>query len=580
MNDASSAKMGNRSRTKKLPDGNGPSKMTGSKFIAETIKGYGITHIFHMETVLLKTLVELEALGVKRILTHGEKAAAYMADGYARARRGPAICMAQSVGAANMAAGLQDPYLGNSPVISITGRKPPMDQHRNAYQEILHGSMFDPVTKFNACVETTEQLPHLLRQAFREATSGCPGPVHLDMIGHQAQVTEEGTADLEIAIEAPYTHYPPFRPEPEESLLKKAAALLQKSKCPVMIAGGGATASSAGPEIVKLAEMLSIPVATSLNGKECIMDSHPMSIGVPGRYSRWCTNQIISGADLVFYVGSGTGDTMTNSWTVPKPGTAIIQIDIDPSELGRNYANTLGILGDAKVALQGLMKWIKPRKTPSPWSVNAQKILKKWRAEVAPLMNSDKVPIQPERLCKELTAVLPRNAILVADTGCSSIWTGTMVFLNHPGQRYIRCAGSLGWGLPGSLGVKCAAPDRPVICFTGDGGLWYHLSELETARRFGIKTLTVVNNNHGLVQCVAPVERSYGNRPGKSSELWAYRDTNFARIAEEMGCLGIRVERPGDIAGALKKALASDLPSVVEVITDAECNIPDAKRGL
>ena len=178
------------------------SKMSGARFIAETFKGYGVTHVFFVEAILRRTLVEMEALGIRRILTHSEKAAAYMADGYARMSRRPGICMSQSVGAANLASGLQDPYLGLSPVIALTGKKPPFAQHRNAYQEIPHGPMFESVTKYNVSIDTGEQLPYFLRQAFREACSGAPGPVHLDVAGYCGEVIEATEGSFEVTIEA------------------------------------------------------------------------------------------------------------------------------------------------------------------------------------------------------------------------------------------------------------------------------------------------------------------------------------------------------------------------------------------
>ena len=549
-------------------------KMTGAKFITETFKGYGITHVFFMEIILLESLVEMEALGIKRILTHSEKAAAYMADGYARVRRGPGICMSQSVGAANLASGLQDPYLGHSPVIALTGRQEFIAQYRNAYQEILHGPLFDPVTKYNIKVDTVEQLPYLLRQAFREATSGSPGPVHLDILGVQGQSIEKAEAELEVLIEKSFAHYPSRRPEPETEVVKEAARLLEEAEKPVIVAGGGATASSAGPEIVKLAEMISIPVATSLAGKETILENDPLNVGVVGRYSRWCANRIVSEADLVLFIGSGTGDLVTNNWRIPRVGTPVIQIDINPSELGRSYPNVVGLMGDAKVTVQRLKELLRPRNSMSKWAKYAQKIVKAWRDEMEPLRNSNATPIRPEKICKEITECLPSNGILVVDTGYSAIWTGTMFYLTHPDQRLIRCAGSLGWGFPASLGVKCGAPDRPVICFTGDGGFWYHLSELETACRYGIKTVTVVNNNSAFRQCLDTINPVYGDRPGNKDEICKFREVNFARIAQEMGCLGIRVEHADDISGALQKALNADVPSVVEITTGIEYGAP------
>ena len=261
---------------------------TGGKFLAEALKAYGVTHVFVAPAIAREALAELSQLGVKSIVTHGEKAAAYMADGYARAANRPGICFAQSVGAANLAAGLQDAYLGLSPVIAMTGRKTPLEQHKNAYQEIEHSKPFASVTKFSASVERVEQLPYLLRQAFREATSGAPGPVHLDLQGMTGNVIMQSEADLELVVEDSFTSRPAFRPEASADTVRQAAQVLSRAQRPVIIAGGGVTSSQAKQEVVELAEMLSIPVATSLNAKATIPDNHPLSVGVVGSYSRLC----------------------------------------------------------------------------------------------------------------------------------------------------------------------------------------------------------------------------------------------------------------------------------------------------
>ena len=551
------------------------SKMTGARFIAETLKGYGVTHVFFVEAILRKTLVEMEVLGIKRILAHTEKAAAYMADGYARVSGRVGVCMAQSVGAANLASGLQDPYLGLSPVIAITGKKRPVAQHRNAYQEIIHHPLFEPVTKYNVDVDTVDQLPYYLRQAFREAVSGNPGPVHLDMGGGYAgEGVEAAEGYFEIVVEEPFTHCPPMRPEPDTEAVRDAVRLLEQAEKPVIVAGGGARTSGAGPEIVELAEMLSIPVATSLNGKEIILDHHPLSVGVVGTYSRWCANRVVSEADLVLFVGSHTGDQVTNEWTIPKMGTPVIQIDIDLLELGRNYPNTVSLLGDAKVTVRKMKESVKGRISRKSWTERARQWVDDWRKEAEPLLHSDAVPIRPERLCKEITDTLPADSILVSDTGYAGIWTGAMIDLAHPKQTYIRAAGSLGWGFPAAMGAKCAAPDRPVICFIGDGGFFYHLGELETASRCGINVVTVVNNNHCLRQCVEGINKAYGDRPGNRDEQCKFQDVDFSKVAQEMGCMGIRVTQPDEIADAIRKALASHRPAVVDVITDAAVKAP------
>ena len=161
----------------------------------------------------------------------------------------------------------------------------------------------------------------------------------------------------------------------------------------------------------------------------------------------------------------------------------------------------------------------------------------------------------PQQLCGELTEYLPEDAILVSDTGHSGIWTGTMVDLKYPEQRYIRCAGSLGWGLPAAIGAKAAAPERPVMCFTGDGGIWWHLSELESALKAGIPTVTVINNNHSLNQEQGGVESTYGGRTTGSDELWLFPETDFAGIAKSMGCFGVTVNKPSELPTALDQAL-------------------------
>ncbi len=176
----------------------------------------------------------------------------------------------------------------------------------------------------------------------------------------------------------------------------------------------------------------------------------------------------------------------------------------------------------------------------------------------------------PERLCRELTDYLPSDSILVSDTGHSGIWTGTMIDFKHPDQSFIRCSGSLGWGLPAAMGAKCAQPDRPVICFTGDGGIWYHIAELDTAMKSEINAVIVVNNNHSLNQEQGGVESVYGGRTAGSDELWLFPDADFAKMAESMGCLGITVNKPSELAGALDQALDSGRPAVVDVKTHVE----------
>ncbi len=312
-------------------------KMTGAECLADMLEGYGVSHVFMVPAVLRRTFAEMERrTSIKRIHTHGEKSAAYMADGYARASAKPGICMAQVIGALNLAAGLRDAYLAHAPVIAMTGGRDPKTKFRKVYQEVDDVPAFEPVTKFNATIDEVSRIPDMVRQAFRVATSGTPGPVHLQFRGNEGQIDLE-EADMEPLVEPLFASVPPFRPEPDSASVLAALKVLQEAARPVIVAGGGVRASGAGAELVALAERLGIPVATSLNGKDTIAGTHPLSVGVVGTYSRESANRVVAQADTVCFIGTEAGSMTTHFWAVPKIGISAVQIDIEPQALGRNY---------------------------------------------------------------------------------------------------------------------------------------------------------------------------------------------------------------------------------------------------
>ncbi len=545
-------------------------KMSGARLFAEMMRGYEVTHIFFVPAFMLKSFAEMADMPIRRVMVHGEKAAVYMADGYARLSGKPGVCMAQMIGASNLAAGLRDGHMAGAPIIAITGGPTPQSRYKHAYQEVDDVTQFESVTKFNAQVDQVSRLPDLLRQAFRMATSGAPGPAHLRIQGHLGQVTEQ-EAELDPLVETAYRRVPAFRSEPEMQRVRDALMALGAAKRPVIVAGGGVIRSGATREVVELAEMLAIPVATALNAKAALPDAHPLNVGVPGAYSRDCANRVLAEADLVFFVGSHAGGQVTNNWMFPPPGTQVIQLDIDPAELGRNYPNAVSILGDARTTLRRMIDAAarRPSNAMAEWVKTAQKHVASWRAENAEMRSADVAPIRPERICKEISDVLPPDGVVVSDTGHAGIWTARFIEFRHPGQSYLRTAGSLGWGFPAALGAKCAAPDRPVVCFTGDGGFYYHIGELETARRHNINAVIVVNNNSALNQEIKLNDIAYGGKQrGRAEEMWRFPEVNFADVAKSFGCAGIRVEKPGDLKDALQRALAMERPVVVDVVTD------------
>ncbi|HEV8678089.1 MAG TPA: thiamine pyrophosphate-binding protein, partial [Stellaceae bacterium] len=377
--------------------------MNGAEWLARALAGTGMSHVFFVESVMRRTLLQLEDLGVKPVLAHSEKAAAYMADGYARVAGRPGVCMAQAVGAANLASGLQDPWLGRSPVIALTGHKPASFQHRNSYQEIAHAPLFAAVTKFSSPVDSTSELPRLLRHAWRAALADTPRPTHLDFDGHQGDTIELGHTAEPPVIEDGARAIPVHRPVADERDIERAAALLTGARRVAIVAGDGAAASGAGREVLALAEALAAPVATTLGARGIIPTRHRLSAGVAGSYSAPPANRIVCAADLVLFIGCDTGDQVTHSWRVPAIDTKIVQIEADPLEIGRSYPNTTGLLGDPKATLARLNQVVGRPARDSGFADEAARIVADWRESMVSLVAKNTAPISVERLCAEVT---------------------------------------------------------------------------------------------------------------------------------------------------------------------------------
>jgi len=552
-------------------------KQTVAAVMADMFKAYGVTHVFYLPAVLRRMLMELEKrTDIKRIHAHSEAGAVYMADGYARATGRPGICMAQIVGALNLCAGIRDAHLAKAPLIALTGGREADHRDRWAYQEVDDLPAFTPYTKMNAAIDDPSRLPDMLRQAFRMSTAGSPGPVHLQLAGNTGQAIEGAEIDWDGITEPRYGQVPPDRPQPDPERVRQAVERIAAAERPVIVAGAGVRASGANEALVHLAEQMQVPVATSLNAKDAILEDNPLSVGVVGTYSRRSANQVVAAADLVIFIGTRAGGMTTHFWTIPAEGTASVQIDIDPGVPGRNYPTDVSVIGDAKATLERMAE----HNTPVPagrgaWIDQVQEIRKSYKDDYAADYRSDATPPHPARIVHELSEAMPEDAIVVVDTGHSGMWMGGMFEQRHPGQSYIRSAGHLGWAFPAAIGAKCGAPDRPVICFMGDLGFWYHMAEVETAVRNGVNTITVINNNHSGNQALNGMIRLYDGKPTeRSNEMWVQNETNFAKIAEDMGALGIRVERPGDIAQAFQTALKADRPVVIDVVSDINIVAP------
>ncbi|MFA9496622.1 MAG: thiamine pyrophosphate-binding protein [Candidatus Bathyarchaeota archaeon] len=541
-------------------------QMKGAAAIAKTMAAHGVEHFFHVSGGMISLFVELEDAGIDLVLARSEKAAAYMADGYSRISYKPGVCYGQAgPGAINLAAGISEAYWTCTPVIALTGSTSLSDLYKFQYQELDEMPFFEPTTKWNAQIFQADRAGEITRDALNISTSGSPGPVHINL--HYNAANEMGEAP-EPRREEYARSYPNGRTHPNMDDLKKVAEILAGANRPLIVAGGGVIISRAWDEVVKLAEYMYIPVATTLSGKGTIPDHHPLSIGVAGRYSSSMANKIVEDTDVVFYIGSRAGGMATDNWTVPGQEATIIQLDIEPESIGRNYYPAARMICDAKLGVQDLLKVVKEMmKKPEKrkYLDTISKLKKEWRREVASVMESNAVPIKPHRIIKEIRQILGDQDIVVADTGQMGAWTGVLYPIIAPGRTYIRAAGTLGWSLPAAIGAKFAAGDNKVLDVTGDGGVAYHISELETALRLEKPFVAVVFNNVTLGML------HYGFKwrgDGKALKSSDFIDVDYGKIAEAFNCYGQRVEKPGEIGEAIQNAFDSGKPAIVDVMID------------
>ncbi len=547
-------------------------RMKGQQFLAELMRRSGTKAVFFVPTFLYPTLVELAEDSIKRVLCHSEKAAGYMADGYAQASGTPTIVIAQGgPGATNLYAGLVDAWQSNTPLLAVTPVLPGSRYHGNSYQEAYVD--FRPVTKYDAEVRSIDRMAEFFGKAYREMTTGAPRPVHLYLDG----ALEAAEAEFDFRyLDQRYFSYPAFRPRADDDLVAQAVQELRRAERPVMVCGRGAVVSGAWEEVTALAEQLDIPVTTTLGGKGSIDDRHPLALGVTGSYRRPSTVPVITEADLVCYVAGHHGGATTNLRQIPKPGVRAIHIDINPAQPGANYPNVLPLVGDARTVLQQMLAVARlgRRDTHREWVAKAQKGLREWRESEHEHMYGNAVPIRPERLTIDVVEACPENTLYVTDTGYVGTWAG--VFMDLPaGRNFLHCEGSLGWAFPAAMGAKAAVPERPVVAFTGDGGFFYHLTELETAVRNRINLVTVVLNNQAMAFQTHLLRTAW---PGSRDldKLSEFKETNFANIARAMGAWGVRVVDPKDIGKAMRDAIDADMPAVVDVIIDQAAVAPVA----
>lgn len=539
-------------------------RVPANRAIAETLALYDVKYTFGM-----RILEEADPAVTQPVLIHYESTAGLMGHGYARVSGKPAIVTLNRAGTANMVMGLHEPWQSSVPLILLMEGVSPAVAGKNALYESDYKGMMAPVTKAIIDAPTLASYPESLRKAFRAATTGRPRPVALHLIpagGRGAGSDQE----VEVFAEPTFARYPALRTPPDPALIEQAAQLLGHAERPCIVAGGGVILSRAWDELRELAELTRFPVATTISGKGAFDERHPLAVGCTGNvqggpYGRGrIAEQIVKESDVVLLVGTRTNQMATNAWTLPDPNSAIIHIDVDPEEIGRNYTTQVGILGDAKLslsALRGAMSDFTPKSDRTP---QIRSLLDQWVEDNSPFAHSDQVPVHPARLVDEISQFVGPSTMVVSDGSSPFMWASSH-FLVSAGTTFIspRGTGAIGTGFPMALGAKLAAPDMDVICLEGDGGIMCGiLSELETAAHYNIGVTTVVFNNGTL-----------GHERWNMHAAQEYMDfsegIDFAMVARGLRCEGIRVERPEELRPALERGIEAGRagkPTLIDVV--------------
>ena len=539
-------------------------EMIGAKALLEAMKAEGVKHIFGIPGGAIIPVYDAlyDEREIRHILVRHEQGAAHAADGYARASGKPGVCMTTSgPGATNLTTGILNAYMDSSPVIAISGQVPSSMLGADAFQEADMLSVMLPITKHNFIVHRAEDVPRVVRLAFKIAITGRPGPVHIDL----PKDAQAGKADFKIPADVEYTK--DVKLEPDIGQIHMAVNLLTQAERPLIFAGGGVIWSGASPEVVALAEMLGAPVATSLLGKGAIPEDHPLAMGMLGMHGRMAANLAISECDVLLGVGVRFDDRATGDVRYFAPKAKIIHIDIDQAEIGKIVRVDVPIVGDAKHALAAIIKGLKARakrREPSEWLRRTEKL----RKDLAPRMDYDDVPIKPQRVIKEIMGVLGDDAIVVTEVGQCEMWAAHFFSVSKP-RHFISSGGlgTMGFGFPASIGAKVACPECDVVDIAGDGSFLMNSQELATAVDNKINVVVCILNNRYLGMVKQWQDLFFQKR---RSAVYLGETPDFAKLAEAYGAWGDRATRPSEIAPKLREALKCGKPAVLDIVIDPD----------
>ena len=544
-------------------------KMDAGVAVIEMLKQEGVSHIFGIVGSSFLDILDplFDRSDVKFIGTRHEQGAALMADGYSRISGKPSVCLVTNgPGVLNLTYGIGSAFVAHSPVVVLAPSASRSHQNRASTQEFDQVALFKPITKAAFAINKIEVLPEALRHAFRVATSGKMGPVMIDIPRDLLP-----GAEIDLDLMTPDNYRPgQTRSRGDRDLIDKAAAVLSAAQRPVIIAGGGVQWSDAGEEVCRMAELTGAAIVTSYGRADAVPNDHPSYLGHLGRLGSLEGIEAVRQADTILAVGTRLSQSTTfyDNRFIPADAK-IVQIEIDPQEIGRNYPITVGIEGDAKAVMDGLLEKVREGE-PRPNSG--------WVAEIGDLATrrtnrlddegkDTTMPMKPQKVYAELRKVIPRNAIVALDAGLAPNYGQDR--LNYYEPRSLITSldlGGLGFSFPASIGAKFAAPDRPVINFNGDGGFLFNAQEFSTLVENNLPVVTVVMNN-GVWGSEKAYQRYAFNERYVGADV---TNPRYDKYAEIFGGAGFYVEHPEDIGNAMIEALNCGKPSIIEIPTDPD----------
>lgn len=550
-------------------DVSGRNSLTGAEAMVRLLEAHGVSHIFGLcgDTTLpfYDALYRLDH-GMTHVLTRDERHAAYMADGYARVTNRVGICEGPSGGGATyILPGLVEANDSSVPIIAITTDVSVSSRGHYPLTELAQDELMRPLTKWNGVAETSGRLPGMVRSAFRAVTTGRPGTAH---IGLPFDVQKGEVTGDEIWAQDDFASWPAWPAAPETSSVEAAVRAILDARNPIVICGGGVINSGGEAELQRLAERLNMVVATTVSGKGSLADTHPNCLGVVGSNGGVVeTRNVVAEADLVIFVACRAGSVTTERWRYPAPGTKVVHIDNDPMAISANYKTDVAVVGDARLALAAINAALD---ADAPQGVDFGGVARIATAKVDkfsgfdPLALSDERPIRPERVIADLNAVLPDDAVLVADPGTPCPYVSAYYRLSRPGRHFIsnRAHGALGYSLGAAMGVQMGRPDSKVVSIMGDGSFGFVTGEFETIVRLGLPITFVVFSNavYGWIKA--------GQRSGFEERYFSvdFSRTDHAAVARAFGLEAWTVEDPAALKSTLEAAVRHDGPSLVDII--------------